>query len=46
MGTLLALSNLSEKKKRVEDKKNDPEIDESIKSFFGLQPRNFSFLSP
>lgn len=44
--TTSLLSNLSKKKKRIEDKKNDPEIDEFIKSFFGLQPRNFSFLSP
>ncbi|MFP1869093.1 hypothetical protein [Lonsdalea quercina] len=44
--TASLLSNLSEKKKRIEDKKKDPEIDESIKSFFGLQLRCFSFPSP
>lgn len=37
---------LSEEKERIEDKKKDPEIDEDIKSFFGLQLSVFSFFSP
>lgn len=40
--TASLLRNLSEKKKRIEDKK----IDESIKSFFGLQLGCFFFPSP
>ncbi|MFP1935764.1 hypothetical protein ACLED3_10180 [Lonsdalea quercina] len=44
--TASLLSNLSDNKKRIEDKKIDSEIDESIKSFFGLQLRCFSFPSP